>query len=394
MKKYVAKYAVAALAACMLLSASLSHAADKVFKFGVLSALSGPTSDVGVPYSKAINDCVKWLNDTKYVPGWTFQAETVDYAYNAQQAITAYKRFTAKDKIMALQGWGTADTEALTQFVAKDKIPTLSASYSAHISDPKTAPYNFFVASDYTTQLRGGLQFFRDSWKETRAPRLALIYPDHPYGKAPIDGGRAFAKELGYEIVGEENVALGALDSTAQLLAIKDKQPDFVWVGGTTSSTAVILKDAQKLGIKTTFLTNIWGVDENIFKLAGSAAEGVYTLQTSAVSGADVPGMKVIEKITGGEPQMTHYTRGFASMLVMAEGVKRAAAKGAVDGPSLKAALETLRDFDPMGLTPAISFFPEDHRPFMSVMVYKVEGGKFVLKGTPTLPRKAEWLGK
>lgn len=388
------RYVVIAFAACMLLAASLSHAADKVFKLGVLSALSGPTSDVGVGYSKAINDCVKWLNETKYVPGWTFEAETVDYAYNAQQAITAYKRFTAKDKIMALQGWGTADTEALTQFVAKDKIPTLSASYSAHISDPKTAPYNFFVAADYSTQLRGGLQFFRDGWKENRAPRLALLYPDHPYGTSPIAAAKAFAKEIGYEIVGNENVALGALDSTPQLLAIKDKQPDFVWVGGTTSSTAVILKDAKKLGLKTTFLTNIWGVDENIFKLAGDAAEGVYTLQTAAVYGADVPGMKVIQKVTNNEPQMTHYTRGFASMLVMAEGVKRAAEKGKVDGPALKAALETLRDFDPMGLTPPISFFPDDHRPFMSVMVYKVEGGKFVLKGTPSLPRKAEWLGK
>ncbi len=388
------RYIVAALAVCMLLSASLSHAADKVFKLGVLSALSGPTSDVGVPYSKAVMDCVKWLNETKYVPGWTFQAENVDYAYNAQQAITAYKRFTAKDKIMGLQGWGTADTEALTQFVAKDKVPTLSASYSAHLADPKTAPYNFFVAADYSTQLRGGLKFFRDAWKESRAPKLALIYPDHPYGKSPIPAAKDYAKEIGFEIVGEENVALGALDATAQLLALKDKQPDFVWVGGTTSSTAVILKDAQKLGIKTTFLTNIWGVDENIFKLAGDAAEGVYTLQTAAVYGADVPGMQVIRRITKDEPQMTHYTRGFASMLVMAEGVRRAAEKGAVDGPALKAALETLRDFDPMGLTPPISYFPDDHRPFMSVMIYRVEGGKFVLKGTPSLPRKAEWLGK
>ena len=135
--------------------------------------------------------------ESKYVPGWTFEAETVDYAYNAQQAITAYKRFTAKDKIMALQGWGTADTEALTQFVAKDHIPTLSASYSAHLTDPKTAPYNFFVAADYSTQLRGGLKFFRDSWKESRAPRLALLYPDHPYGKSPIQAAKDYAKEIG-----------------------------------------------------------------------------------------------------------------------------------------------------------------------------------------------------
>ena len=39
------KYIVTALAACMLFAASMSHAADKVFKLGVLSALSGPRNN-------------------------------------------------------------------------------------------------------------------------------------------------------------------------------------------------------------------------------------------------------------------------------------------------------------------------------------------------------------
>ncbi|EPR31481.1 ABC transporter substrate binding protein precursor [Alkalidesulfovibrio alkalitolerans DSM 16529] len=387
------KYLIICLAACMLLAASAAMAADKTIRVGVLAALSGPTSDVGPSYANGIRDCANWLNETKYVPGHTFEIILQDYAYNAQQAITIYRRFTSKDKIVALQGWGTADTEALTQFVARDRVPTLSASYSAHLTDPSKTPYNFFISTDYTTQLRGGLQYLRDAWTESRAPRLALIYPDHPYGKAPIAGGKAFAREIGFEVVGEETVALGALDATAQLLAVRDMKPDFVWIGGTTSSTAVILKDAKKLDFSPTFLTNIWGVDENIFKLAGDAAEGVYTLQASAVYGADVPGMKIIEQATKGEPQMTHYIRGFASMLVMAEGARVAAAKGSVTGPTLKDALETLRDYDPMGLVPPVSFFPDDHRPSMSVMIYRIENGEFVLKGTPTLPRKAEWLG-
>ncbi|MDY7000339.1 MAG: ABC transporter substrate-binding protein, partial [Thermodesulfobacteriota bacterium] len=99
-------------------------------------------------------------------------------------------------------------------------------------------------------------------------------------------------------------------------------------------------------------------------------------------------------ELTHNEYKMTHYMRGFASMLVMAEGIKRAAAQGEVTGPAIKAALETLRDYDPMGLTPPISYFPDDHRPNMSPVLFRFEGGKMVKIASPTLERKAEWLGK
>jgi branched-chain amino acid transport system substrate-binding protein len=386
MKRIVTAFALCLAALCL----SVAALAQDEIRLGVLSDLTGPTRDVGLPYAEGIKDAATYLNSQGGVAGKKIALTQVDYAYNAQQALSAYKKFIAQDRIVALLGWGTQDTEALTKFVGKDEIPTISASYSAHLTDPASAPYNFFIAADYSTQMRAALKFFKDRWKESRAPKVAFVYPDAPYGLAPIPAGKAYAKELGYEVVGEENVGLKAMDATAELLRLQKLEPDYTWIGGTTQSTAVIMKDAQKLGMKTVFFTNIWGSDENLVKLAGDAAEGSYSLQAAVIYGQDVPGMKIIEKQTGGKPQMTHYIRGFASMLVMAEGVKRAAAAGEITGPAIKAALETLRDYDPMGLTPAISFFPNDHRPNMAVFLYKIEGGRL----TPTLERKAEWLGK
>ncbi len=278
--------------------------------------------------------------------------------------------------------------------MAKDKIPTFSASYSANLTDPKESPYNFFVAADYSTQARAALKLIKDNWKAEAAPKLGLVYPNAPYGISPIPAIKEYATELGFELVGEEIVDLKAIDATTELLSLQKKNPDFVWLGGTTPSSAVVMKDAKKLGMNTTFFTNIWSGDENIFKLAGDAANGHLTLQTSVVYGADVPGMALIKEATKGEVKMTHYIRGWASMLTMAEGLKIANAKGDLTGPGIKAALETLRDFDPMGLTPPISYFPEDHRPNMSAMVYKLNNGGMELYGTATLERRQDWLGK
>ncbi|WP_319469309.1 ABC transporter substrate-binding protein [uncultured Pseudodesulfovibrio sp.] len=362
-------------------------------RVGGLIDLSGPTSSVGVPYSQGLVDGVKYVNQSGGINGRDIIFDLQDTAYNVQQGLSLYKKMVNTDKVVCVQGYGSAVTEALIRNVAKDKVPNFSASYSAHLTDPKKAPYNFFIAADYSTQLRAALKYFHSNWKEERAPKVAFIYPDHPYGLAPIKGGKAYAKELGYEIVGEANVSLKAIDATTELLPLKDAAPDFCWIGGTTPSTSVILKSAKNIGLNTVFFTNIWGTDENLVKLAGDDANGSYSNQAAAVYGADVPGMKAIEQITGGKPQMTHYMRGFVSVLVMAEGMKRAQANGPITGETIKTSLETLRDFDPMGLAPLISYFPDDHRPNMAVFIYTIKDGKLTFVKEEILDRRADWLG-
>ena len=366
--------------------------ASAAYKVGLLSDLTGATSSVGTPYAEGIKAYVAWLNENGGIGGEPVELIQVDYAYNVQQALAAYKRFTSEG-IVAMQGWGTGDTEALVKFVAKDKIPVFSASYSAHLMDPAKAPYNFTAAADYSTMGRAGLNYLRETWKESRAPKLAFMFPDNPYGTAPIPAMEEYAKELGFEVVGKENVDLKAIDATPQLLSLKKAEPDFVWTGGTTPSTAVIMKDAQKLGMTCTFFSNIWSSDENIFKLAGDAATGHFGLQGAAIYGQPSAGMDLIRKITKDEPQMTHYVRGFVSAMVMCEGMKMAKAAGEVTGESIKAALETMRDFDPMGLSPAVSYFPDDHRPNLSVNICTFKDGKLEFVKTTVLERKKEWLG-
>ncbi|OGP76084.1 MAG: ABC transporter substrate-binding protein [Deltaproteobacteria bacterium RBG_19FT_COMBO_60_16] len=382
---------VAALAACALfLMAGGTLAAD--IKVGHLADLTGPTSSVGNPYAKAVQDYKEYINSKGGINGKKIDMPMYDYAYDKNKAINQYKKYL-EEKVVAVQGWGSGDTEALTGFLAQDKIPYLSASYSAHLTDINKAPYNFFIAADYTTQLRAGLKYIKDNWKEKRAPKVAFIYPNVPYGIAPIKGGKEYAKELGFEIVGDENVDLKAIEANSQMLSLKSKNADFAWIGGTTPSTAVVLKDAKKLGLKTKFFVNLWGNDEDLVKMAGDAADGLMGLQAASIYGENVPGMKLIKEITKGQHQNTHYIRGWVSMMVLCEALKIADKKGELNGPGVKAALETIKDYDTGGLTSKITFTPADHRPNMSAKIYEYEKGKMILKKTIELERKKEWLG-
>ena len=108
-------------------------------------------------------------------------------------------------------GWGTADTEALTGFVAADKIPYISASYAAALTDPegtsgkaKPAPYNFFYGPSYSDAMRAMLTWAAEDWKakgKSGKPKFVHMGGNHPYPNAPKAAGEAMATELGFEVL-------------------------------------------------------------------------------------------------------------------------------------------------------------------------------------------------
>ena len=80
-------------------------------------------------------------------------------------------------------------------------------------------------------------------------------------------------------------------------------------------------------------------------------------------------------------------------MMVMWEGLKRADKAGQLNGPGLKAALETLKDFNTGGLTAPISFTPTDHRPNTSLRIFKMSDNKLVPVESVSIEREDRFLG-
>jgi len=367
-------------------------ASQEPIVIGGIFDTTGPTAGVGKDYAQAALDAADYINANGGVNGRPVELIANDYAYKPDKAVELYK--TYKDQgIFLIQGWGTGDTNALKALVSKDEIVYISASYDSLINDPAKTPYNFYASASYGEAIRGAMQFV----KESGSKKVVFIYPDHPYGKNPIPSGKAMAAELGLEVGPDQFVSLGATDAVSQLTNMKKYNPDWAWIGGTVSSTAVIIKDAAKLGLDTKFIINVWGFDENLPKLAGDAVnERAYGMGPFAMWGADVPGMKApmeMHKSKHGDDSHTvHYVQGWSSMMVMWEGLKRASA---LDGPSVKAAIETLKDFDTGGLTAPVTYTPTDHRPNTTLNINKMDAeGKIVTVKTVTLERRPEWLGQ
>lgn len=377
---------------------ALGFAHAQEIKVGGIFDLTGITSDVGKPFAQGVRDYVELTNSSGGVNGKKIKLFDVDYGYKIPEAVAAYKRLVSDEKVIMISGWGTGDTEALKNFVNNDKVPYFSASFSAHLTDPAKTPYNFFVGPSYSDQLRAWLTWVKEDWKNTtRKPRVSFIFGDNPYGRSPLAAGKAYAQELGIEVANEEVVPGNFQDATSQLLNMQKNKTDYAYINVTTTGASIILKDAQKLGLKIKFGSNPYGFSEKLPEVARATAEGVTGVMPHVPYGTDVPGMKAILDFNKGKAPKSSldaiYVRGWATALVWVEALKRADKAGNLSGEGIKKAMETLADFNVGGLAPNLTYTPTDHRPSTRTSVYIVQNGKLIKVKEYELPRKKDWLG-
>ncbi len=382
-------------AAAALLLAGRAQAQE--IKVGGIFDLTGVTSDVGKPYAQGVQDAVAWTNQNGGINGKKIKLIGADYGYKIPEAQALYKRLVNDEKVVMINGWGTGDTTALKDFVAGDKVPYFSASFFGGLTDPAKAPYNFFTAPSYSDQIRAWLSWVKQDWKDKRPAKVAFLYGDNPYGKAPIEAGRQYVKEIGLELVDEEVLPPNFQDATSQLLNMKAKGADYAYINVTTTGVSLVLKNAKALGLATKFGSNPYGFSEQLPAVAKETAEGVTGVVPHTPYGENVPGMKkIVEFHQKNHPTDAHdamYVRGWTSVLVWTEALRRADKAGKLTGEGIKAAAETIKDFDTGGLTTPITFTPTDHRPSTKTPVYQVKGGKLVKVAEYEMPRKPEWLG-
>lgn len=409
------------------LAGGAAEAADPLV--GNLVDFTGRTAAVGTPYGQAKVDAAKWVNAHGGIAGKQVNLPTFDYSYEVPRAIATYKQWK-QDGMVALQGWGTADTEALVGFVAEDRIPYFSASYSAHLTDPmgkgqetkKPTPYNFIMGPSYSDSIRAMLQWAKADWEKKGgkgAPKYVHMGDNHPYPNAPKKAGEEFAKELGFEVLPAIQYALAPGDFKAQCLSLKQSGANYAFMANSSDSNVSLLKSCATVGVDVQFLSNIWGFDENLMKAAGKSADGVVWPMGAQPWTADVPGMKLVHDIaTAADPKTAykpvHYIRGVCSYYFMKEAMEWADKNGGITGPNIKAGMYQKKDWVPAGLEgvcPKATWTAEDHRGFTEVLVYQAsvksdppadaDIAKLIADGTigmkqvyvTDIPRRSDWLG-
>ena len=389
-KKFILTFLVLLLALGVS-GISLAQEGEPI-KVGAIFDLSGPTADVGTPYSEGFRAYVDWVNSNGGIEGRPIELLWQDYAYEVPNAETLYTQFVEEGAVF-FHGWGTGDTEALVGRIAEDEIPFVSASYSDGLNSPGPegeAPYNFLVGTTYSDQLVIMLHYTLEQWlaegNDAAGMNVVVFHNDSPFGTSPLEDGAAFAEDNGIGSFNAIPMPRGATDFTAELTQAQRFGMTHLIIQNTSGPAATLLLSLQDNGILGTVSVGClnWCADENLVNLAGDAAEGVLGALPFAPVSGDLPGFEQPAAYLEAQDRTLeevglHYTQGWWSMAIMSEGLRLTIESGEeLTGPNILASLESMTDFETGGISAPISFTPEDHRGNRSVTVSAVEDGVWV----------------
>jgi branched-chain amino acid transport system substrate-binding protein len=350
------------------------------YKIGAIFDRSGPTADVGVPYSDGVQAYISWFNGVQKKFRLSLVAQDTGYDTGRSQAFYEQLRTSG---IVAISGWATRDTEAFKARVAADRLPFLSASYAESVANPRETPYNFFVAPSYSQQMRIALKYIA-KLNPNRQVKVAVFYNDSPFGTSPLEDGKNYIQQKGLRIDYQPSYPMraGATDFTAQLTQVRDA--DYIIVQNTSAPAATLAKDVARLGLNAKLFLLNWAADELFVALAGRAANGAYGIQPFGTTALKAKGLQAPTRYlarTGGgsiHKKGIHYVQGWYTTAVLVQAIRRLHASGKrVDGPSIKSMLETMPTYDSGGVTAKVKFSPSYHAGQRSSRVFQVQRGRF-----------------
>jgi branched-chain amino acid transport system substrate-binding protein len=218
-----------------LILAGPAAALDKVV-IGHPGALSGKYAKAGEQARGGIEAAVKWVNDTRggvEVDGKKVPIEYINYdCESKKEAVTSLiERLVTKDKVNAVF---TPYSSGLTLAGAP-----IAEKYGIVYMDHGGASDKIFKQGfEYIVQTIGpGSKYHAgtlDLIKATdiTAKKVALAYEDSEFARSVMDGAKAHAVELGFDVVFERTYPKGVTDLTPLLSAMKAASPDIVLGGG------------------------------------------------------------------------------------------------------------------------------------------------------------------
>jgi branched-chain amino acid transport system substrate-binding protein len=383
----------------LVLGFSVQALAGETYKMGLSLAITGPTGDIGSPYSKGVEDYVKYVNDEKLLGDDKLECFIRDDAYKTEATKRNFEDFLDENIVFYLN-YSTGSTMAMKKDFDEEKIPVLPASF--HAGNLVDSNYIFLPISSYSSQAVGLAEYVAANHKGSGKPKVALFLHPSAFGRAPLgDVKKAVAAGLPIELV--EVVEHGKdLDNTAMLSRFQSKGVQYVISQTVQPPVATMLKGAQSLGMaaatygeagKITFLGCHYAGGPDLIGLAGSAAENYYWTTSYKLMTAKGPGTDAqlaLAKRYGRDAKLANsqnYTNGIMVVQVAVEAMRRVKTKGKkVTRANLYEEMLAMNGYNayyPLTTVGPVTFSKTDREGVDTLQLYVAKGGVFYELGLP-----------
>jgi branched-chain amino acid transport system substrate-binding protein len=341
---------------------------------GAILPLTGDMASYGKDLKAGMDLAVEEVNKNHLLIGKKLSIIYEDSQGNKVTAITSINKLISNDKTNIVIGdMFSEPTLAIAPIAERNKVVLLSPTASA-IELTNAGDYIFRI---YPSDSYDG-QFLADfAFENLKAKTAAILFLQ---AKSTLTISDVFKKEFeskGGKIVYSDSYNEGTKDFRSQILKLKQKKQDIVFIPGYLKEMALLLKQSKELGFNAKFLSISTFNDPKILELAGNSAEGVVFSSPYFDSIDQKPVMKEFvyryrSKYKTDPNILAAYGYDVVDMAVKALSM---CSTGINSSANIKQSLYSIKDFP--GLTGKMTFDKNgDVKKELKIM--KVENGKFV----------------
>ena len=376
------------LSLMLAFSASVSWAevgvTDDEIRIGCTADLSGPIAFMGKQVTEGAQIYFDYINDRGGVFGRKLKLLVEDDGYQSPRAVMGCKKLVTKDKVFCMfMVLGSAQSNAIYPFLESRGIPLIcpASQNRALVIPPRKGL--FLADTTYTEQGKIAIEYTVESLG-VKQPKVACIYQDDTPGHDWLRGIKIGCKHYGFDVLGL-SYKRGSVDFSAQVAKCKHAGITHVYLWTLVREPAMIMKEAQRVQYKATYITALPSMQNIVLKLAGDAVDytnGFYGtgLVYSPVAFESPDSAlhlyaKNNAKYGPNDLDSSNYAYGYTNAVNLVEGLFRA-------GPDLtrEGLIKALETFDTYynGLGVPITWGPDRRDGGRGTCIGKAENGEWV----------------
>jgi branched-chain amino acid transport system substrate-binding protein len=337
--------------------------------------LSGFQANAGQTVLGGVRLKAAEINAQGGLMGYRVVVEALDDESDSDVAVAVAERVaqevTAGKAVLGVVGHLNSGQTLAAMETYKDLGIVVITPTASEVSLTQKGYANFFrINANDAVQARVDAEFLVNTLK---ARRVAVLHNDDPYGIGLASAVSDNLKQMGAEVVLQQQVAVEQRDYQAEVPRISQASPDAVFYAGYEVECPYLRHAMTRAGIDAHFLASDGCFLAATIDESEGTAEGMYVsaFGPSPWAKASKEWIASYQAVEYRNPD-TYSLNGYSAMQVLLEAAQKA---NSLKGPDVANAM---RQINIQSLVGPISYTPEGDLRSPSIYIFQVREGQFV----------------
>jgi branched-chain amino acid transport system substrate-binding protein len=236
--------------------------------------ITGSNASFGDQLKRGAEQAVADINAAGGVLGNQLKLEVGDDACDPKQAVAVANDLVSKKVIFVAGHFCSSSSIPASKVYAEEGIlmMTPASTNPKFTDDAKAAGWNNIFRTCGRDDVQGAVagKFLAEKYK-----KVAIIHDKSTYGKGVADETKKAMNAAGVNEVMYEAISQGDKDFSALISKMKAAGVDAAYLGLYVAEGGLILRQAKEQGLKAQFVSEDAMVDNQLWAIAGEAAEGM-----------------------------------------------------------------------------------------------------------------------